>query len=209
MELKFEVTIDVALTANDVTEILLVNDGDALKTIQTSILSDNFTKIALARQPNTGATKYFIDVIMAEEYTNNADVAWCQVYRDFGDNYCTPTAMEESIFIYQNAIRMEPDAWDTVFAAIRAAFDPPNQPDTLDCIYDFNGDGVAETRVFKSGYAYVNTSLLAASAETIILPLKWMPGLYLSSKDHVVDVAALVEVTETGTSGSTPSSRAS
>jgi hypothetical protein len=143
-----------------------------------------------------------------ETYTNNADIEWCQVYRDFGENYCIPTDMEESIFIYQNAIRMEPDLWDETYTAIRAAFDPPNQDDTLDCIYDFNGDGVAETRIFKSGYGYVNASLTTASSQAIILPLKWMPGLYLSAKDHLAGVATLAEVTETGTDGSNPSSRA-
>lgn len=76
---------------------------------------------------------------------------------------------------------MDPTAWATTYTAIKAAFDPPNQNDTLDCIYDFNGDGIAETRVFKSGYGYVNASFTTASAKAVILPLKWSPGLFLSS----------------------------
>jgi len=209
IELKFEVPFDTELTANDVAQILLINDGDSLAKVQGAILSNLYTQMAVARQINTAGNKYFVDVIFVEEYTNNSDVAWCQVYRDFGENYCIPSAMEESIFIYQNAIRMEPDVWDDTYQAIRDAFDPPNQDDTLDCIYDWNGDGTATTREFKSGYGYVNASLTSASAEAVILPLKWMPGIFLSAKDHVADVATLAEVTETGTDGSTPSSRAS
>ncbi len=209
IEIKFEVSFDTELTANDVAQILLINDGDAQKQIQAALLNPLYTRMAVARQINNAGNKYFIDLILAETYTNNADVAWCQVYRDFGENYCIPSATEEAIFIYQNAIRMEPDVWDETYQAIRDAFNPPNQDDTLDCIYDFNGDGTAETRIFKSGYGYVNASLTSAQTKTAILPLKWMPGLYLSAKDHVTDQASVLEVSETGTDGSTPSSRAS
>lgn len=139
----------------------------------------------MSRTASNDATKFFINVILVEEYTNNSDVEWCQVYRDFGENYCIPTDMEENIFIYQNAIRMAPDEWDDVYADIRAAFSPADQDDTLLCIYDFNGDGNAENREFKSGYKYVRESLADASTKSIILPLKWMPGLYLSSQLHV------------------------
>jgi hypothetical protein len=70
--------------------------------------------------------------------------------------------MEEEIFIYQNAIRMVPDEWDTIYADIRSAFNPPEQDNSLDCVYDFNGDSVDETRIFKSGYGYVKAALIEA-----------------------------------------------
>lgn len=103
---------------------------------------------------------------------------------------------------------MEPDVWADTFTAIEAAFNPPNEANSIDCIYDWNGDGSTTTREFKEGYAYVAASFATTNAETIIDPLMWMPGLYLAAKDHVTDVAGETEITSTGTTGSTPSSRA-
>lgn len=210
-ELSFQVTLASGeeLTANDIALILLINDDDDNKKSQSAILSADFTQMAMTRTENASNDNVYVDIIFVESYTNNDDVAWCQVYRDFGGNYCDPAEFEEDVFIYQNTIRMDPTRWDGIYNDIRDASTPQRVADTLDFVYDFNGDGVAETVEFKSGYAYVDASLTSASAEAIIDPLSWTPGLYLSATDHVADIAALEEVTETGTDGSTPSSRAS
>lgn len=210
-ELAATVQYGTYLTGDDIAQILFINDGDTSRPIQNLILDSTYKYMTVTTATGThsdGYERMFIDAVFSKEYENDSTVEWCQPYRDFGGNYCDPTDYERDMFIYQNQIRVDPTAFDTIYTAIRQSFNPLNTATAVNSIYDYNGDGTAETLAYTSLYSNVDTRLTAASAQTATTQLSWSPGLYLAAEVHVADQATEVAVTSTGTDSSSPSTRA-
>jgi hypothetical protein len=155
---------------------------------------------------STDPTKFLVDAVFAKTYTNGASIPACQVTRNFGGDYCDPSDYEKNVFIYMNTIRTAPTAFDSTFDGIVNAF-VPLASTSLDCNYDYNGDGSATLRTFSSKSSGVTSAKATVAGTTAVTALKWSPGLYISAKNHTTDMAAASSVTTAGTDGSTPTSR--
>jgi len=159
----------------------MINDGDSATVARTSIVAGDYTRMGMSITQNASSTnKYLVDVVFAKDYTNSATVAVCQVTRDFGGDICDPTDYEKSVFINQNSVRTDPTYFATTFDSVVAAFVPAADT-SLDCIYDYNGDGSTTQRTFSSKRSGVSAAKTTTSAFAAMSPLKWSPGLYLSA----------------------------
>lgn len=197
-----------AISAIDIVQALLINDGDENTVARSAIVDSTYTRMAISitQHPSTPA-KYLVDAVFAKTFTNGASIPACQVTRDFGGDYCDPSDYEKNVFIYMNTIRTDPTAFDTTFDDIIAAFVPVLST-SLDCNYDFNGDESTTLRTFSNKSSGVTSAKDTVSGTTAVAALKWSPGLYISAQDHTKDMASLTAVTDTGSDASTPTSRA-
>lgn len=208
MEYIFEIEVTTSLSATDVVQALLINDGDDATVARTAITDSAYTRMAISITQNASdSTKYLVDAVFAQTYTNGASIPECQVTRNFGGDYCDPSDYEKNVFINMNAVRTDPTSYNTVFDAVVNAF-VPLASTSLDCNYDYNGDGTNTLRTFSNKSQGVSDAKTTVSGTTAVAALKWSPGLYLSAGNHTTDMASATTVSDTGSDGSTPTSRA-
>jgi uncharacterized protein YkwD len=208
VEYIFEIEVTTSLSANDVVQALLINDGDDNTVARAAIVDSTYTRMAISITQNASdTTKYLVDAVFAKTYTNGASIPACQVTRNFGGDYCDPSDYEKNVFINMNTVRTNPTAYDTTFDAIVNSF-VPLASTSLDCNYDYNGNGSKSLRTFSSKSSGVSAAKTTVAGTTPVAALKWSPGLYISAKNHTTDMAAQTTVSDAGTDGSTPTSRA-
>jgi hypothetical protein len=107
---------------------------------------------------DASSTRMMVDIVLSEGYTNNADVAACQVSQSFGGGICDPTSEEIDIFNAINSVRTAPADHTATVQAIVDSFSG------FTATYDFNGDGTAESKGFAAGSTYWSDAKTAIAA---------------------------------------------
>ena len=194
-----------AITAADALLSILISDGDANADARAALLNPAYTKVgaSITRESNS-SNRTLVDIVLAQGYTNNPDVAVCQPVQNFGTGICEPTAFEIDLFNAINLLRTAPTtAHATELSAIIGSFSGNI------ATYDWNADTTATAKGFATGatkWTNAQTFLAGSSPKTAY---KWQGGLYQAAKDHVADMNTQKEITIAGSDGSTPASRAS
>jgi len=78
VEYIFEIEVTTSLSADDVVQALLINDGDDNTVARAAIVDSTYTRMAISITQNASDnTKYLVDAVFAKTYTNGASIPAC------------------------------------------------------------------------------------------------------------------------------------
>lgn len=197
----------------DLTRLVITNDGssnyvaDALFGVDAVYLG-TYTTIGMSIFITDGCTmevagptacEVAFDVVVAEAYTNAADVPECSTTVSYGGGDCDPDAEGQAVYEAINEMRAQMAAWIPLIdlAAAGADLAITCAANNIVCTATYDGTTSAE-RTFVRTVTNIQAAADAMTAAGTLEVLAWQPGLYFAAKDQATYLETADSLTTVG-----------